>query len=386
MERKLHIALFIVLYFFSFGFCEIGIKLGSISQNDIINNKTSIDMKNLVNIFNDTVLYIKDCEAVLSWDSDTTSINNVKYGLKYPLEYSLIDMDKVKKHTVKLSNLKSGKKYFYEISDSNTLTGTFITTGIPHPEVINIKDVYISDSNIRFIFEFNVPVKGILYYWKVLENDSKYILYDNYSTFLYVNLDKLKNTTAYYFMFCGYDEFNRKLESEKYKFTTKENNIALFKKVEGTFSRKMPDMFDNNNSNSDNDILKRITDNSTNYFKGIATSQDLNDTEQWIIIDLVHTFKLKLVMAYWRKLCYPTNYTLEISLDKSNWRVIQSNLNAGKGFEIPSDSGDPMLVVMSNCGNIDARYIKILVKKNAYKVKHIEWNFVQLNEVKVFSN
>jgi hypothetical protein len=65
--------------------------------------------------------------------------------------------------------------------------------------------------------------------------------------------------------------------------------------------------------------------------------------------------------------------------------VLQKNVNpANRGFVQSADTGDPMWTVLSSAGNKPARYIKIICKKNKYWVKHQNWTFVQLNELKVF--
>jgi len=75
---------------------------------------------------------------------------------------------------------------------------------------------------------------------------------------------------------------------------------------------------------------------------------------------------------------------VEISEDKGNWYVLKDNFDASTGFLKESQTGDQMFVNFFSCRGKQCRYIRIYVYKDAYWVKHYDWNFVQLNEVMVY--
>ena len=378
--------IYIVCFIFVFHnlcFAEVGIKLGILTKDDILNNKNKIEMNTNADIFNVSIGVLSDTSVLIKWRTNEENSINLKYGRTYPPEINYIDMKTDKEHNVILSNLKSGSKYYLEICGENNFDTNFRTSGLPMPELIDIKTMY-NKKNVEHILIFNMKVRGTVYFWKN-DNllDSKFVELKDYKDIFNTEFKDLEYNSVYNMKFDGNDSFNRHFETEKLKFTTKENNIALNKKCEGTFNVKVSDMFEPKDSFA---VINRVNDNSTNYFNGIATSENIDDTDQWAIIDFDEIYPLKLIMIFWRKLCYPIDYKVEISLDKSNWKTLYKSINAGNGFEMNSDSGDPMNVVMHSVNKESARYLRITAMRGKYWVKHKNWNYIQLNEVKVFPN
>lgn len=194
----------------------------------------------------------------------------------------------------------------------------------------------------------------------------------------------LQAGTGYYYKIQATDLYGNAVESDVAVFATLNNNLAYKKPVTGTFTELPPaDPF----VDKAKPVLPRITDNSTSYFNSMATSKSVNDSDQYIVIDLGGNYPIKTVQAYWRKLAYPENYSVLVSADNANWAPVAENVNAADGSFSRSDTGDPMQVVSTPANAVTARYIKILIKQgSAFFHKHMNWNFVQLMEVRVFAD
>ncbi len=359
---------------------EVGIKLGELSKEDIAENRKLEAIEN-ADIINVRVADIGDTYAVLEWETDKESTINIRFGERIPGDRNLIEMIKKRKHSAFLDRLEPAVTYYFSIKGKEEYRGQFKTTGSPYPKLLSA-DLSVTKTGSEIVMIFNKAVKGNLIWSNAnFPEKTNNIECSNYADFHKFTLTGLNPSNVYCFSFEGEDEAGKNIITDKNHFTTMENNIALGQKVEGTFTVKLSDMEGAGDSQS---ILNRIVDNSTNYFKGIATSGNISETDQWIVLDLGEVNKLKLIIANWRKLCYPTDYSIEISMDKREWKLVKSNIDAVSGFQQPSDTGDPMFTVMTSCAGCEARYIRINCKTGKFKVKHRDWTFVQLNEIKVF--
>jgi hypothetical protein len=194
----------------------------------------------------------------------------------------------------------------------------------------------------------------------------------------------LDSGTGYYYKVEATDLYGNTVISGLGRFETLSTNVANGKNVTGTFTSLPPkDPF----VEKGKPVLSRVTDNSTSYFTAMATSRSVADEDQYVTIDLGRVYPVKNIQMYWRRLAYPEDYSVLLSSDNSSWKTVADGLNAGKGAFSRSDAGDPMQIISLPLDGESARYVKVLVEKGSSTFqKHADWNFVQLMEVKVFSN
>jgi hypothetical protein len=188
---------------------------------------------------------------------------------------------------------------------------------------------------------------------------------------------------AYFYRVKAWDAYGEMLESEVNSFRPLGANLALGKKISGTFVYLPPndDLVDKSK-----DVLSRVADGVTGYFKGMATSGSIQKGDQYVVIDLGKSYALNSIVSYWRALAYPESFSVSVSEDNQKWTEISSKINAGEGAFARSDAGDPMRVVNTGLKGARARFVKIsMAKESPYFVKHADWDFVQLMEVEVFA-
>ena len=194
-------------------------------------------------------------------------------------------------------------------------------------------------------------------------------------------LTDLTPRRTYYYKVRVWDYFGNMAESPVKQFAPGKENIALGKKVLGTFTALPPkDPY----VDAKKDVLSRITDGSTSYFTAMATSRSLNNEDQYAIIDLGKQYSIDEVVTYWRNLAYPQDFIITVSNDNQTFFDGVQKQNAGKGAFDRSDAGDPMRVFRSSLAGVTARYVKVLVQKGSSCFqKHADWDFVQLMEVEI---
>ncbi|HPP88053.1 MAG TPA: discoidin domain-containing protein, partial [bacterium] len=202
-----------------------------------------------------------------------------------------------------------------------------------------------------------------------------------YKNDIVVKIENLKSGAAYEYELILMNEKNVELIDSGI-IKTLDNNIALNKKVEGTFDiNPEPNVIANSPS-----IISRITDGKIHYFTGMATSGNVKEAQQNVIIDLEEEQFIEKIKVYWRAIAYSKNYYVMISSDKKKWNYIGKNIDASKGITMRSESGDP-LFVNEIAANNKARYIRIWLAKNSeFYCKFDNWNFVQIFEIEAINN
>ncbi|MFH1347627.1 MAG: discoidin domain-containing protein [Candidatus Margulisiibacteriota bacterium] len=195
------------------------------------------------------------------------------------------------------------------------------------------------------------------------------------------SLKNLVPQRTYFYKVRVWDYFGNMAESRVNQFAPAKANVALGKKVLGTFTALPPrDPY----VDTKKDVLSRITDGGTSYFTAMATSRSVNKEDQYAIIDLGRPYKIDNVITYWRNLAYPQDFAVTVSNDNSSYFDGLEKQDAGKGAFSRSDAGDPMRVLKTSLDGVTARYIKVLIKQGSSCFqKHTDWDFVQLMEVKV---
>jgi len=196
----------------------------------------------------------------------------------------------------------------------------------------------------------------------------------------------LKQNTTYFFQVKATDFYGKSASSSVGSFTTSGVNIALNKKVTGTFLTLPDDNYVK--PGTPDQVLSRATDGVTSYFTGMADSGPVSAADQYVVVDLGRPYKLSNIISYWRSLAYPESLTIQASENNTAWTTVADGVDAGAGAFGRSDAGDPMQIVNTSVpGSIPAsRYIKLLVKKGSPAFhKHAEWGYVQLMEVQAFA-
>ena len=340
-----------------------------------------------VNISNIKILNVKEHSVQIYWETDIETTSQIRYGINNTGNLST-EMTYRKKHIMELDKLLKGTLYYYNVvavsldkKVVNSKILTFTTKGIPLPlfESVTVKNINWDRSELNY--KVNVPVKAEIKYGNSpgdlslgrlksigLKKENKFTLKD------------LKPLKRYYYHIDISDKFkNRK--SAKGSFVSAEKNIALGKKVEGTFNEKdIADKF-----TLEGDIIGRITDGSLNYKTGMAVSGDPAKEDQYFIINLGASEFIDKVLFYFRALCYPKDFSVSISSDKKKWKKIKKNANAEYGGNGISDSGDPLKVVIIDVNGEQTQYIKCFIKKGSKYYKRFDfYKFIQIFEVKVY--
>lgn len=186
---------------------------------------------------------------------------------------------------------------------------------------------------------------------------------------------------SYFYKVKVWDYYGNAAESKVINFAPAKGNVALGKRVSGTFKELPP-----NDPYVDNkkDVLARVTDGGTSYFTSMATSGMVSQSDQYVVIDLGNRYPISDVVTYWRNLAYPQEFSVQVSNDNLTYSNGMSGLDAGRGAFMRSDAGDPMRVLKASLNGLTARYVKILVRQGSPCFqKHADWDFVQLMEVEV---
>lgn len=311
-------------------------------------------------------------------------------------------------HRVSLSGLEKGKIYYFLAEffiDRRKIGGEkghFTTKGTPKPEILGINVNNLKWDESKIIIHSSVPME-----LKVNAGGSKSINFKEIEKNKNASLAKSwgANLKCYesHFMIQGLlplTEYNVGVISTDYnlkknhKFTSMENNIALNKKVYGTFNSKyIGDKFE-----LEGDVLKRVNDGIFSYKTGMAVSHPIEDSDQWVIIDLGDVVSLDKIITYWRALCYPENYKLHYStqsitpellkkkgwMNTIKWELINGNVDVETVPRV-GVGNMPGKVVETKCKGVKAGVIRLFIAKGtSYYRKFDKYRFVQLIELKVY--
>ncbi|MBU1078186.1 MAG: hypothetical protein KKH98_12890, partial [Spirochaetes bacterium] len=198
-----------------------------------------------------------------------------------------MEMDIFKEHKIKVGSLLHGTMYYFQpvVRDlnGNLIVGkvdTFKTKGIPLPkwESVQVYDTDIFQSSLKW--SLNIPCRSELYLGTSQDNLKRYFRSKQSVSQYNIMIKKLVPHTRFFYKIIAADRFQNKIEQNG-DFTTKAYNIALHKKVYGSFY--FP--FNHRGTGFDINLLKKITDGIYDT-KGIASSGDLDNNDQSVIIDL----------------------------------------------------------------------------------------------------
>jgi hypothetical protein len=160
--------------------------------------------------------------------------------------------------------------------------------------------------------------------------------------------------------------------------TTLENNVALAKPVQGTFTNT----FIADKMRLTGDVLSRVTDGSFDYFTGMAVSTDPGLSDQWVVVDLKDETPVEEIVCYWRAAAYPEAFSLSLSRDAVNWS--QARKVMGDQERVIVDTM-PVQVSRASFGGERARYVRLFFPAGGkYYHRFDSYRFLQLVELKVF--
>jgi len=328
---------------------------------------------------------ITENTATISWQTSFNTIAQVNFGTSVnSIFHVATDANKTTNHKVILKNLDKGTLYYFRIvtkqNDKISLSKIFHfkTKGIPIPGFTELKIYKIKPKSVKIRYMLNTPSKTKVTYHSKDGKSKDSIQANQFTEKGTIVLKNLIPETLYYYTIELENHEGEKYRTKVLNFSTPAINYALNKKVIGTF-HAIPDdtLFIKTN-----DMISRIVDGKTDYFTGMSISGNINEEDQYIIIDLEKDFNLREIKVIWRALAYSRDYSLLISTDKRNWKKLAENLDASFSKTIRGSKGDPIKVHNIEFPIQKARYIKLFIKKGSkYYVKHKNWNSVHLMEI-----
>ncbi|MBU1077162.1 MAG: discoidin domain-containing protein [Spirochaetes bacterium] len=332
---------------------------------------------------------IRNTEATVKWDTDYETLGQIRFGLD-PKKITDIHTEYFynKTHALTLKNLLKGKKYYFQIinqmPDSKYITSqllSFKTSGIPLPEIEEIIVKKREYNTVTLSVKPNISTYAEIKYGTDPDKLEKKVSVNKLSRLHTIKIKGLYPLTRYYSEITLTDSGKNRY-TEKYDFETGEYNIAMNKKVEGTFkSTFIADVF-----KLEGDIQKRANDGSFDYKTGMAVSFDPAGSEQFLLIDLGSIEEIEKIITYWRALAYPYLYFIYFSTDKKKWQKYNKMVNLkNEKITFIQGSGIPMIIGTSDPENTKTRYVKIVIPKGSpfYK-KYTLYNFLQLMEIKIY--
>lgn len=332
---------------------------------------------------------IAEHSVEVCWGSDIRTITKIKYGIeKTKMDKMVTQINVDHKHRVQLTGLKKGTDYFYQITVDNITADPFLseiyslrTQGIPLPIFSGFSTTIYQDS-VAFAWGTNVGTYTLFEIGDSVQLKKKIPLQKKVLNKRSLTVTGLQPGVLYQYKLTCVDTFKNGITSGGRKFRTKELNLALGKPVEGTFVAR-PD----NHIAKTPSIISRVTDGSTSYFKGMATSGNITRAAQWVQIDLQESHAINLITIDWRQNAHSRDYMLEGSLDNNTFFPIAEHLDATAiSVRTTSETGDPVLKSTIVCKGKKIRYIKVsLAKGSKFYNKHAgRQNFVQIMELKVY--
>lgn len=291
-------------------------------------------------------------------------------------------------HTNVIIGLKSGTVYYFRITarpekgkPQKTDIQTLTTSGMPAPRILGVKPEMVTRDMVDFRVYLNIPTAGVMVYGEDQTQLTNIVEFDKFTNDFDIRIQDLKPLTVYYYQLRIIDKEKNVYFSGIRDVKTGEWNVALDKKVTGTFRYFPETRYIKTNGGS----LRRVTDGKMSYFTGMATSGPVPDAMQHITIDLEKAYKIHKVIIYWRSLSYSKDYKVLLTASGGGWKTIAEHVDASQGYPGRSEGGDPIHVMETECNGESARYIRIIIPKGSEMYnKHDDWSFVQIMEVKVY--
>lgn len=341
-----------------------------------------------IRITNFSVAELTEKEAVFRVKVSLPCSVRIAYGEKAEevrSAGSVVSMEVANTHTVKLTELKSGKRYWTqaiaidiygdEVAKSEILE--FYTKGAPEPYIDFFK-VKAGVNCAVFYVVTSVPTRKKLVLkpagWK---GESIEVKEDFPEKKALIVAENLEWGRTYQWILKCYSSGGKKTV-KKGTVSTKPMNLAQNMPVRGTFKNK----YIGDNFTLSPPFLKRIVDGSLSYFHGMACSYDPNLMDQWVEVDLKKVYPVNYVKTYWRALCYPYSFFVMFSCDGKNYK--KKEVRGLEELEVVRNCfGEPMKVAKCEVKD-NARFVKIFIPKGTKIYKKFDfYNFVELLELEV---
>jgi hypothetical protein len=166
--------------------------------------------------------------AKIGWSTNRTSDSKVKYGLSSGSYYTTqpSNSTQVATHSISLTNLAPGTKYYYAVmwtdEDGNTGTSTEYTfTTSPAPYVSSLKISNISINSAYVTFTINNAAKATLEYGKTTDYGGIQTISTSSTESTYtIGLSDLTEGTKYHLRVVSSDDAGNKYNSDDYTFET----------------------------------------------------------------------------------------------------------------------------------------------------------------------
>lgn len=300
-------------------------------------------------------------------------------------------------YQVSLTDLVEGLDYYIRVKAMTADGELFVTTdteimhfrllGTPPLRVVAAGVGAISPLSVSLVVQTNIP-SHCVYYFGEGERFTSIVSQPGYDTRHVFDIKDLSPNRLYNYMAFLTDFRGMNVVLPKTQITTSEVNIARKKPViEGTFKVLREPGFQGGTATADS-ILQRITDGRNDYFEGMAHSGDLNNFDQYAVIDLGRVYTLESHATVWRQLAFPKYYEIFTSLDNKTWEkgLVQTGGRIDNAMQLRSGSGDPLIATGGTFdGTPKARYVKLFIPKGSpYYKKHRGWNNVDLAELKIY--
>lgn len=337
---------------------------------------------------------IGENSAVVKWTTNYPVRTRLLYGYRLDNLQTLNSpsFDFQTEHSVRLEGLLPGLDYYVWILAEDRAFGraadhpwVFKTAGTPFPMPYH-ETVRTGLDTAHLTFVTNIPSLTWIE-WRRSDGESEFdgdpvgvvVTGGNPELSHAVEIAGLEPRRTYDWRIICEDTAGRKTTTPWLKFSTATFNLAKGKPATGTFNL----LLDEQRSEDNRPALERITDGRLDYFTGMATSGDPEETHQWVEVDLGEARELSTIELIWRGNAYPASFSVMTSPDGTNWSYPAVGISAATGREERSSRGDPLRrIVLSAPENQKVRFIKVFIPKaSPYFTRARSWNFVQLAEI-----
>jgi hypothetical protein len=312
---------------------------------------------------------ISDNSVVVTWKTKIKSQDHFHYQKKYNgTKETLIEVNYITDHSVTLSGLLKGSDYIFIIL-SESPDGTrveskqfaFKTTGVPLPEFWQLNAKNITPFTAKLFYESNIPTSYELFFgqshaaMKKIKDDQGLAVSRD------IDISGLQQETGYFYQLYLKDAQGNVIKTPQLAFSTPPNNIALGKKVWGTFNYVDPTIKELGYGETS---IDKLTDGSLNYFGGMAISFNADNSDQYAVVDLGSVSAVKRLDIYWWALSFSKDYRIDVSIDGKSWTTLKEHLDASQGTDMRSPMGD-YVVLHSIPLDTSARFIRVYIAAKA---------------------
>jgi len=320
-------------------------------------------------IYNLRVRNIGENTATIEWRTKLKSISYLEYATKVKGEKrQLVQTAYKTEHSTELSGLKKGTDYIVgvvsEAPDGSRVKSEvleFRTRGIPYPDIWALEAKEISPFTASIFYRANVPVRHQVLLGRSEDALEKVIEEASLKEENTFEIKGLQPETEYYYRLDLTDRFGNVVMTPPIRFRTPPYNIALGKRVWGTFGFT-PARGGVLEAGEEN--LAKLVDGNVNYFGGTAVSQNADNADQYAVIDLGEISPVDRLEIIWWGLSYSRNYRIDLSNDGENWTTVSQRLNADRGEAMRSPAGDLIVRHTVPVGK-SARFVRLFVRAKA---------------------